>query len=249
MASRPLLGRVAGARSLRQAICVSRLSLGADLSLRRLQEHRNTRLRPIKLWLDDIEDIYKLLNQDESSVSIEADGFLAETPTDLEDLGQDYINDLAIERSGPSSDSTIDLRIGGDSYLWVYRVNNETLGIFHQLTDLLSKKRRGVYKLLPESFAIGLMAALGIAASFAVLVTSGSLMFGEAGAIAGGAIAFPLGFLGSWYFMGRLTRSIVIPCHKNSKPNFWQRNKDQILLQVLASLLGLVVGYILGSLT
>lgn len=107
-----------------------------------------TEFGSVRIYLDDIEKIFVMLRQISSDIRIEADDYIAEKPSDLEELEATRIGRLIIA----SSDPKIEIEFSHIAAVArVYDTQLAATGAVAQIDSYLRRRRRGFfYKILRE---------------------------------------------------------------------------------------------------
>jgi uncharacterized membrane protein SpoIIM required for sporulation len=198
--------------------------------------------KPLKLFKDDIEEIVKIITAGpaETDIHIEVDEFRLDNPSELNEIKKDIIKELYI---GVET-FMLQLRLGRkNAHLWVGDKDNTMLmGIAIRIDEILRKRQRFLgylsFGIRPQltyfflGFPIGVFLFLSFARTshtpLFVLLLIAFLIIGL------GGIAYFL------YFQHHF--STIRMFYSYEKPNFFKRNKDTILVNVIVSIVSLVVG-------
>lgn len=219
-----------------------------------LVERRNFGI--VRVYLEDIEEITAILGQVAASVRIQADEFVTTDPSDMLDMPSDVINSLSIVAVDPSITITLSRTTATaeatDPDLVV-------LGALTKIEELLQRRRRRLKFFTwsggddPSSLGTSILSLiLGIAGVIAAVV--GLLTEGdnpsEPGLSRGWIIA--IGIVSSILLVGYLTLgtrrfATVIPRSQKDAPPFWERNRDEIAINAIFTVIGGVLG-IVGTL-
>lgn len=150
------------------------------MAVERTNPPRIIEFRPVRLWLDDLQDLCNIIGSNgKYAVDIEAEGLKAKTLDELVAALRDpTITTLEISRAGDYASPGITLGIRSHAVrVIISRPDDEALGVLQQLTDVLRARRRkvtgklpgpGVGGLLPHVIALPLALAVGFMVSYIV---------------------------------------------------------------------------------
>jgi hypothetical protein len=220
-----------------------------------LVERRNFGI--VRVYLDDIEEITAILGQVAASVRIQADEFVTTDPSDMLDMPSDVINSLSIVAVDPSITITLSRTAATAEATDPDMV---VLGALTKIEELLQRRRRRLKFFIwsgggddPSSLGTSILfLILGIAGVIAAVV--GLLAEGdnpsEPELSRGWIIA--IGIVSSILLVGYLTLgtrryATVIPRSQKDAPPFWERNKDEMAINAIFTVIGGVLG-IVGTL-
>jgi hypothetical protein len=129
----------------------------------------------VRVYLDDIQEIFSTLKELTDDVRIQADDFVAPEPQDLLDISSDTINELTIVATQPNVTVTLS---GNTATLEATDADMATHGAVKRIEERMRNRRRPLKKLLwrrgdqPPALA-GLAIALGLLAFvFAIVALS-----------------------------------------------------------------------------
>jgi hypothetical protein len=230
---------------------------GAAVPLKRrgpLVERRNFGI--VRVYLEDIEEITAILGQVAASVRIQADEFVTTDPSDMLDMPSDVINSLSIVAVDPSITITLS---GTAATAEATDPDMVVLGALTKIEELLQRRRRRLKFFIwsgggddPKSWGTSiLLLILGIAGVMtAVVGLSEGDNPSELGVSRGWIIA--IGIVSSILLVGYLTLgtrryATVIPRSQKDAPPFWERNRDEIAINAIFTVIGGILG-IVGTL-
>jgi hypothetical protein len=213
----------------------------------------------VRVYLDDIQEIFSILKEVAADVRIQADDFVATEAQDLLDISSDTIDELTIVATQPSVTVTLSGSTA-TATLEATDADMATLGAVKRIEERMRHCRRPLKKLLwnkdqPPAL-VGLAIGLGIL----------SLVFAIA-ALANPAPENPpppdtttigIGWIIGLWAATLLTialsvaltarrQAIVIPRPQKDAPPFWERNRDDIAINAIFTFIGGVLG-IVGTL-
>lgn len=195
-------------------------------------------LKPVWLYLDDVEQIVEIFRQVSSDVSISTKEFALSDLKQLTELKKEFITDLHIQIREPYVSLSLE-----SNRIWLYAQKDEAVsrGLFEQVKQVLSKNKRSFDQLLQNSALLGLfmgssfpLLAIGIRESTSWLIFLSVIMI-------------MVSILWGWYgYQDRFKRySIVIPKYRIETPSFWKRNSDAFLLSIFSAIIGGIITLIL----
>lgn len=200
------------------------------------------RIKPVELYLDDIKELVEIFYEISSEVRIEANSYEFEGVQELKKLNKETIDNLTISIHDPY----VHLGIDNSSQVWLYIDKDVPMqrGIFEKLKKKLQEKTRKKNRYILSPFLPMTIAY----ASFFYLITyikkPIDYLF----------IITVLALISSSYWtyssINKLshTMSIIHLENKIDSPNFWKRNKDQIVVAIVSSTIGAIAGFLLSKL-
>jgi hypothetical protein len=215
----------------------------------------------VRVYLDDIQEIFSILKEVAGDVRIQADDFVATEPQDLLDISSETINELTIVATQPNVTVTLS---GSTATLEATDADMATLGAVKRIEERMRHRRRPLKRLVwnkdQPPVVVGLALALSIAACvFAIAAlaspTAPNPQFGansdtptEIGVewVIGIWVLTLLAIVFSVVLTAR-RQAIVIPRSQKDAPPFWERNKDEIAISAIFTFIGGVLG-IVGTL-
>jgi len=177
-----------------------------------------TELPPIKIYLDEIQDIVEFLYGEvgKDKVMIETENYRIEDPGDFKTIDEEQLDSLIISTANPYS---IEVRL--TSYRATINAHDDTksLGISSKIESILMRGKRSVaniFKKLRDS-VYGVVAPLLLISIYCL-------------------ISIPI------FFVGIKRYSIIILKNRKEIPTFWKRNKDQISMIIFTGLVTFFFG-------
>lgn len=194
------------------------------------------RLNPAKLYLDDIEKIVETMLQISDKVEISNEEYSFESLDELKELKQEALRNLEITASHPSR---ISIHFKKDSiYLHASDDAPASRGILEKIKEIVAQRSRRLVWLLNSNFLSGGFFALSM------------IVFIFYGVIDGNGYCFLAGIIGviiGWFWSWRSIRSqhfnysVIILKHRIDAPSFFKRNRDKIIIAIIASVIGGIV--------
>ena len=209
----------------------------------------------VRVYYEDIEEICRILGKVTSSVRIQADEFVATEPRDLLDMPSDVINRLQIVATEPSVTITLSADVAA---VEATDADMSTLGALRRIEELMRGRRRPLKRFVwsdPWSGSLFALAAAVSACLAGVVGLSTYPMDSSRGSSESGfdwgwlvgllCVLVVTGILAALMVTRR--QAIVIPRPQKEAPPFWERNKDQIAINAIFTVIGGVLG-IVGTL-
>jgi hypothetical protein len=213
--------------------------------MQKLMHSRIELLRPVTLYLEDIEQIVEILQQVSGKVELHTEEYVLEDLEQLAELKSESINEFHIMIRDPFiSLELMPYRID----LYIEKDEPMSRGLFEQIKQILASRRRPYAWLIQAPFFTGLLSGLGIIA----------LVFSMIGFVKGAWFSSILGtvfagftLLWAWngYRDGSERYSIIVLKHKIHASSFFKENLDAIAVALVVSILSLIIGYVFGKIT
>jgi hypothetical protein len=211
----------------------------------------------VRVYLDDIQEIFSILKELTNDVRIQADDFVATEPQDLLDMSSDTINELTIVATQPSVTVTLS---GKTATLEATDADMATLGAVKRIEERMRHRRRPLKRLLwnkdqPPAL-VGFTLILGVAALVLAVLAVADPTPANPPPPNTTTIGIELA-IGTWVAAVLATtlsviltarrQAIVIPRTQKDAPPFWERNRDEIVINAIFTAIGGVLG-IVGTL-
>jgi hypothetical protein len=217
----------------------------------------------VRIYLDDIQEIFSILKEIAHEVRIQADDFVATEPEDLLDISSKTIDQLTIVATQPNATVTLS---ANSATVEATDADNNTLGALKRIEELMRGRRRRFKRFVWASsgygwsaagwgaFAAVLSAVVAAVALFISATSSSSSSTSPSsssqneptfslggGWLVGIGIVFTLAIVISPAMIAR-RQAIVIPRLQKEAPPFWERNKDVIAITAIFTVIGAVLG-------
>jgi hypothetical protein len=206
----------------------------------KIRRHIGEYLKPVKLYFDDIEELVDIFHNAGADIQIEADDYKIASPEEILSIKKPYFTDLKIRQCNISV--SVDFSSNG---IWLFAAEDTPVqrGLFEQTKSILRKKRR----LLAPFFQSSILSGLFLGASSWFIIGSSLITMSRAWQLFIGVSMIFIGAL--WMWFGHLSRfrrfSIIVPFRKSDRPNFWIRNRDQIILALISAALGAIGAFVI----
>lgn len=196
--------------------------------MKKIHKPLGEHLRPIKLYYDDILEIYRILKEAGDLIQIKTDEYEIESIEEILSIKKPFITNLSIKLYEPAV--SIDFR---DSNIWLYASEDTPVqrGLYEKIKTILVKKQRIFAPLFQSSIASGLFTG----SSTWWLFTDDYKYIG--------ILIICLGLL--WMYFGHKSQfqfySLIFPVSRTDKPSFLERNKDQLFLALISAIMGGII--------
>lgn len=187
---------------------------------------------PIKLYLDDLEEIEEALKKASDSISFETEEYEFDS---IEELKTHYktaqLYELEVSTRSPYVSLDLDRKSA-----FVYAASSEanSAGAFYRLEQIISRrllKPRWIYSL-------PLVLVLTSIGTFVQYHFSNRINYYVSLSIA--ILLMIWGIFACYVALRR--HSVIVLIHRNSEEPFFQRNKDNLTLAIISALLGAILG-------
>ena len=227
----------------------------------------------VRVYLEDIQEIFSILQEVAKSVRIQADDFVATEPRDLLDISSETISDMSIVAVEPSVTVTLSKNT---ATMEATDADMATLGALKRIEELMRRRRRPFKRWVwnPGPNPLSPVVAVFLALIPVVLLLVGALSSDTTPANPATTSSLPttsplspaseentelsLGWaigISSLILLAIVLsiiltaqrRALVIPRTQKDAPPFWERNRDQIMINAIFAVIGGVLG-IIGTL-
>lgn len=197
--------------------------------MKQVSQSKSIDLPPTELYLEDINELFQVIQGVAKDVRIEVPGYELETPDELGALAQKLpekvLHELRIMASEPYL--TLDF-YPHSSRLYISDQTLELLGVQTKISELISRRKQALWWAMnpwmvpvlgPMAIYVGAQFNKWVLGAVSVIVTAVY-----------------------WWMYRRLFRRYTIIFLKSRKEHdsFWERNQDKIILAVLSALLGAI---------
>jgi hypothetical protein len=205
----------------------------------------------VRVYLDDIQEIFSILKEVAGDVRIQADDFVATEPQDLLDISSKTIDELTIVATQQNVTVTLS---GQTATIEVTDADTMTLGAVKRIEELMRRRRRRLKRFVFGEPFLGLMAAItamitaliGLGAAIDTVTSSSQRTSGPPVSwqwlIGLGWVLAVVSVLA--VTMGARRQAIVIPRPQKDAPPFWERNRDEIAINAFFTVIGAVLGIV-----
>lgn len=186
-------------------------------------------LKPIKIYYDDLVEIYEILKQAGDRIEIKTDEYELESIEEILSIKKPFITNLSITLYEPMVSITFTNRD-----IWLYAREDTPIqhGLYEKIKTLLVKKQR----ILAPLFYSNTLSGMFIGSSSLWWLFTDNYKYI-------GFIVFCIGLL--WAYFGYRSQfnfySLIVPIHEMDKPNFFNRNKDQLFIALITTIFGAII--------
>ena len=195
-----------------------------------------------KLYLDDLESIYDILKQNAKDIVIRVDTgseeYQSEDIKQLKELETKRIHDLSIECRDPYIrigfyPSFAEINFGEDS--------TYNRGILSEIEDIISKRKVSLGRFLASNWTAGLSGALIGISIFGI-----PIILRKEQEMSYVWLCLALLLIGillaiSSYRFALKSHSTIVLIERKEEISFWRRNKDQIVVAIIAAIIGSLI--------
>lgn len=184
--------------------------------MQKLTKSHGELLKPVKLYLNDLERIVELLQEVATDVDISTDEYTLTDLNQLSELKKEHLTFLELEVSDPYISFNLEPH---QVWLFIGRDDMVSRGTFEKIKQVLVQRKRPLAWLLHSSVTSGLFTGLALG----VLVTGVSI--GNSIIAVLSTLALFLGVWWMWYgHKDRFKRySIIIPKYRVDEPSFLKK--------------------------
>jgi hypothetical protein len=207
------------------------------MPMAKIKKAYHLRLKPVRLYLDDVDELAATFKEIAGKVEITAPGYGFDEPADLRELGKTAINELKFVIRDPYV--ILDLT---PTYASVYAEDDTviTRGIVSKLTEILNRRRLLLFRVDRNTKTwtvfVGLTTALFY--SFILAAAKGSALF---------AVPLLVAFAASLAYTIMVARTtarkynVVVLKSRSEGAGFWTKYRDYVVVAaailILASLI------------
>lgn len=193
-----------------------------------------------KLYLEDIEKIFEILNEAEiKNINLRADGYSYNNLEELEEKKK-KVRDLYIETDQPH----IKIEFLRDSaQFYIFSDDLKSRGIFSSVNEIISRRERKLLWIL-TAYDLFIIILISIILTFTRFFKEDphyiikNILIISLGAI---LLWTPISILVHWKYF-----SIIDLIRKDKISNFFIRNKDNIIISIISTITGTIIGIFLG---
>ncbi len=202
-----------------------------------------------RLYVDDVEEIVNALHATDGRVKISLPGYDTDgNASDLLSLNGRVFHEIRIRRAEPTYISvSLDDNSGTVS---AESDDPETVGVVTKVADLLRRHRRWPSLMAFSYLTTGILFVGGLLAFLVTAQVRGvNTKLGTAVTIIfASAVVLAIVQLVITTWISEYRHTILVCARRRDAPNYWQRNKDALTVNVLVAVLAAVVGFGLGKL-
>ena len=208
-----------------------------------------TSLRPVRLYMEDLEHIIELIKIRSLEINISDEDYKYDTLDEIQKYRGDIIHDLSIVAKKKGNWPLIRIGFSRENIkLFLHSEDEQIILLWHELKDFLKSKLKWYQYIFHPYLQPGILSG-----SIGLVVGSilGLLIYGfspEAVKITNYIyIPFALIFLFFLIFYRQFFTILYIG-RRHKVLNFWQRNRDKIILSISCVILGVALKWFLDEL-
>jgi len=202
--------------------------------VKRIRQSHGEELKPVALYLDDLERIIEIFKEASDDVRILTSEYELDSIDEFRNLHEETLNYLKISISEPFV--SLELKPNG---IWLFISEDELIsrGVFEKIKQLLHSRRRKLSWLTANPYLAG--AAVGSSAfPFFKAIDSQNVYW----AVLGCSLLM-IGAIWTWWsFAGTLKKYSIVRLRRRAEsPSFWKRKKDDIVLVIISAVVGALI--------
>lgn len=204
--------------------------------MRELKKGISVYFPPVRLYLDDVEELFNILKKHAKSVNIETEKYELDDVTHLKEIKSDKIHKLTLSTSSPY----ISIDFENDSAR-IYFSEDTTLnrGILSEIEDVIKRCRRRFAHIFHKSHPSFWLPAVAGASLVQVYKYTKGWPFGVIAALILTPIV--LGFIFDWKIDFNQYSTIILS-ERHKQDTFFKRNRD-------GAIVGIIIAIVTAALT
>jgi hypothetical protein len=207
--------------------------------MQKVRQSLGEHLPPVKIYKEEVEDIYTILNEVSNEVSIEADGFIFENINELFTHKKSRINSLKMSITKPSFLIEFEPR-----RIWIFASDNTSVqvGLYEQIKSIVKKHKNWSFWLITNPVIAGLWTGFGSYPLILFFKTH------ETEYLIASFLIYSIAVF--WWLYEDKIRSkrysqILLIAREKDKTSFVKRNIDSIIIALITVIASGIVSYIL----
>lgn len=207
----------------------------------KLKKALSERLPPLILYIEDVDSIYQIFSEVNPDVRISTADYAFENLEELKESGLEKTHYLSIEITEPN----ISLKL--EPYLATLQCDDDTAvqrGTIEKIKSVLLHRKRNLTKFLQS----GVLA--GVCVGFSAWYLIPGLADHDVRKITIGLTTFLVGLVWSWWAIVRshTVYPTIYISQRRTPPRFWEARKDEIILAIIAAIVGSVITLLISKL-
>jgi len=207
----------------------------------KLKKALSERLPPLILYIEDIDSIYQLFAEVNPDVRISTADYAFDNLEELKESGVEKTHYLSMEISEPN----ISLKL--EPYLATLQCDDDTAiqrGTIEKIKNVLLRRKRNLTKFLQS----GVLA--GVCVGFSAWYLIPGLADHDARKMGIGLTTFVVGLVWSWWAIVRshTVYPTIYISPRRTPPQFLERRKDEIILAIIAAVVGSLITLLVSRL-
>jgi len=205
--------------------------------MKKIQKPLSKELPPVKIYLDDLKQIYEILKEKVKSIEITTEDYEVDDINQLKNLDSKKLNYLSMECSDPHITIEFD-----SSSASIYFAEDSTYnrGILSEIEEILTKRRVFLGRFLASNWAFGLNGMFVGFFFFAMVSIIRSNFMSAGWLFLALLLLFCILMVLQFRFALRGYSTIVLS-ERRELVSFWKRNSDQILVAIIAAIIGSLI--------
>lgn len=205
----------------------------------------------MKLYMDDLERIVAALQEFSDEISIETDEYSLTELGELEELREENITHLDLgARRWPSDSalpSSVSVNLRPDTaFVFASQDDPASRGTFENVKKFLESRKQPLWWLIHTVDWWGGL-VLGVCVVLIALAWRAGFAWPSIAALIG--LAISLGCI-AFFIRHRLAKNtIIVLAYRRDAPSFWKKNRDAIIARAIPTVLGVLLGFLLGRCT
>jgi hypothetical protein len=217
---------------------ISRTDVLKGKLMKKITESLSESLKYLKLYRDDIEQIYDIFKGCSENVSFTVDNYELDTIKEVSDIQQDRAKNLELRINEPSISITVDESM---ARIYISKPDSLSLGMWARIKDILTKRQNKLKlfyeehtKLFYISYFLGWFLTYILAR---LKIISGNL-----------EIVLYLTYILSYtiltfFLIVTMNNTVINLVSRKEAPPFLKRNRDEIILAIVSLVIGAVLGH------
>lgn len=206
--------------------------------MKRIRRPISKELQLVKLYLDDLQQIYEVLKEKGKNIKIIAEDYEIEDVNELSKLGIKKLHNLSIKCSDPYITIELDT-------MWarIYFSEDTTYnrGILSEIEDVIRKRSNILSRSLASWWGYACTLVLFSCFSVSTIVNMKNDITMIFGWISLALLLLSIIALITSFRYKLMRYSTIMLYAKKEESSFWRRNKDQILVAIIAAIAGSVI--------
>jgi hypothetical protein len=211
--------------------------LGEVLYMIKKQKTNIIKFNPVKLYFDDIDEIFQLLSVECSEVVVSTDDYVLSDINQLKDFG-DKVSNIEIITHEPF----ININIGSENHIFASQNSIRERGIADGVKEILEIRKRKFS--LNSSHHNKILSYLGFPI-FLLLILSSLIIYSDLMIYPAVILAIAIVAIFIYTQLVSAIKTVIFTKKKIEMPNFWTRNKDQLITSIISGSVGAILGFLL----
>jgi len=206
--------------------------------MKKKSQSHGEHLRPVKLYLEDVEEIARYMLEASEELKIASHGFELDEVSELSQIKRKYLTDVSLSIRDPY----VSLQMSPNG-IWLYIMSDDptSRGVFEKIKALMNKRKRRFARILHNTYISGGVTGIGLVILLQAIRDNQPVLLISAVAV------ILIGVVWSIYgFNDQFKRfSIIVPAYRTERPGFIERNLDRIAIAVISAIIGAIATVLL----